>query len=103
MTGKLIGHLTPFRQPFWREWASSCLVYYSDGSSFDLATAKDLLLGVRPCPLSTLIGRSAAARKISGRRSCVDGSRVASGDLMFGIGRVQSCVRPVGAVIDRWP
>jgi hypothetical protein len=29
--------------------------------------------------------------------SCVDGSRVASVDLMFGIGRVQSCVRPVDA------
>ena len=35
--------------------------------------------------------------------SCVDGSRVASGDLMFGVGRVQSCVRPVDAVTDRWP
>jgi len=38
--------------------------------------------------------------------SCVDGSRIASGELSFWrVGRVQSCVRPVDAVVhvDRWP
>jgi len=39
------------------------------------------------------------------RMTCVDGSRIARIDLLFWrFGRVQTCVRPVDAVVqDRWP
>jgi hypothetical protein len=43
-------------------------------------------------------GRNGWKVGVSGK-SCVDGSRIASGDLrVWRIGRVQSCVRPIDAV-----